>query len=82
VTVIKRNGSKLQTVLLAGVSGYIGKYVCETLQNRGFCVLSLGRTTGKTKSDSNEHISIDLFSDAQMAEFAQSVHELGEHKLF
>ena len=73
MTDIKSNGSKSQTVLLTGATGYIGKYVCETLLSRGFRVLSLGRMNVHSKCDSNlEHILIDVCSDAQMAEFAQS----------
>tara|TARA_B100001093_G_scaffold487202_1_gene523251 strand:+ start:297 stop:1286 length:990 start_codon:yes stop_codon:yes gene_type:complete len=77
VTDIESNGSQLPTVLLAGATGYIGKHVCETLLNRGFHVLSLGRGKSKTEDHRNfEHISIDICSDKEMTEFARSGRQI------
>ncbi|MDA9989390.1 NAD(P)H-binding protein [Paracoccaceae bacterium] len=74
---IKSDVSRPQKVLLAGATGYIGKYVCETLLNRGFEVLSLGRTTINNENDHNfEQISIDLCSDKEMVEFSQSGRQI------
>ena len=74
---IKGDGSPSQTILLAGATGYIGKYVCETLLSHGCCVLSLGRKSVKSEGRNNfEHISIDLCSDKAMAEFAQSARQI------
>ena len=67
------DGSRSQIVLLAGETGYIGKYVCKTLLNRGFRVLSLGRSPTKSEVRQNlEHLSIDLCSSRVMEEFTKS----------
>ena len=77
MTEIKSDGSQSQTVLLAGATGYIGKYVCETLLSRGFHVLTLGRATSKAQDHHNlENISIDICSDKKMAEFAQTSRQI------
>jgi divinyl chlorophyllide a 8-vinyl-reductase len=62
---------------LVGATGYIGKYVCETLLSRGCSVLSLGRASVKREGHNNfEQISINLCSDKEMAEFAQSDRQI------
>lgn len=67
------DGLRSQTVVLAGATGYIGKYVCKTLLNRGFRVFSLGRSPTKSEAHQNlEHLSIDLCSSRVMEEFTKS----------
>ncbi len=57
------------TVLLAGATGYIGQYVCKTLLDRGYKVISIGRSqNGPFAHTLLRHYSFEMLSREKFKE--------------
>ena len=74
------NSSIINTILLAGSTGYIGRYVLKTLLCRGYKVVCLGRNfTGLEILKKNENLSfykIDLCSKVAYKDLSTKVSSL------
>lgn len=49
-------------ILLTGSNGFIGSHVCKYFREQGCYVVGLGRSP-QAKTECDEYVSCDLFSD-------------------
>ena len=64
-----------KSVLLAGATGYIGRYVARELMSRGYRVISLGRRAAQEQSELFEQIIVDLCDANAVADLKNSLPE-------
>ena len=64
-----------KSVLLAGATGYIGRYVARELMSRGYRVISFGRRAAQEQSEFFEQIIVDLCDAKAVADLKNSLPE-------
>ena len=66
--------SNSKTVVVAGASGYIGKFVCKELTSRGHNVITIGRSNSRAADTLNcRNVNVDVCSQSCIDEIKSSI---------